>query len=681
MYRYEAPGDYPIREVKLKLDERTKLIEDLVEQTRDALSDRRGLEDKWKIWHDQMENRSRREDADPTESQLDLGITAERAQQISSRLENPIHQYPNVYVCKPTEPIYVEVADSAERILDAAVKRFDFRTFLGEWIEQAETFSCGWVKTPFKVEKTTIRVWDEVEDADEFDAIGEDIPKIEVPFDGGSSKRYREGRREVTKRRGVFPEVVPIEDIIITWGASDVATAPLVTHRVWLSKADVKCRIADGIWPKKVMDSNGEMIPTLDALGKPAAKKEPIVSPNSDGSSGSGKLDTKQRFYEIHESYIERDLGDGPEEIIVWWEKESETIVRAVYNWYQSFPRPFVPWAYKSIIGNIYGKPLTQEIEHLHIAYSACINQRLDAASKANEVAVFYDEGTASSSMKKMFAKQRLAGGSYAVQGNPKDQISTFNVSQPWTQLPELEGIIERHADKRTGVNDYSFGQEQIGRPTFGGQSTLIEEGKQPLYKKLESLRGALAEVGIHILSRMRQFYPAGVPMFDGGEGPEILNWPKEAFEESIIVETRVSSQSMNKQLRKEEAMALLERMTELYDRIMGYAEAATTPGPLAPVAEKVLGGLQFAISKMMEEFDVAYADIINPDLQEEIDVGQMFSEYRQGMEQQVAMLEGELAAATQSQQGGPPMGGPPGPPPGNQGPGPMAGGPPGQLP
>ena len=678
MYRYEAPGDYPIREVKLKPDESTKLLEFLVEQTRDALSDRSSLEDKWKIWHEQMENRSKREDADPTESQLDLGITAERAQQISSRLENPIHQYPNVYVCKPTEPIYTEVADSAEKILDAAVKRFDFRTFLGEWIEQAQTFSCGWVKTPFVVEKTTVRVWDEVDNADEFDALGEDTPKIEVGFDSGATKRFKEGRREVTKRRGVFPEVVPIEDMIITWGASDVATAPLVTHRVWLTKADVKCRIADGIWPKKVMDANGEMKPTLEVLGKPNAKKKPIISPNSDGSSGSSNQETKQRFYEICESYTERDLKDGPEEIIVWWERESETIVRTVYNWYHSFPRPFVPWAYKNIIGNIYGKPLTQEIEHLHIAYSACINQRLDAASKANEVAVFYDEGTASSSMKKLFDSQRLSGGNYGVQGNPKDQISTFNISQPWTQLPELEGIIEKHADKRTGINDYSFGQEQIGRPTATGQTSLIEEGKQPLYKKLESLRGALAEVGIHILSRMRQFYPAGVPLFNGEE-PEILKWPKEAFEESIIVETRVSSQSMNKQMRKEEAMALLDRMTELYDRIMGYAEAATTLGPLAPVAEKVLRGLQFAINRMMEEFDVAYADLINPDLQEEIDVGQMFSEYKQNMEQRVAMLEGQLAAATQSKQGAPPMGGPPGPPPVNPGPGPMAGGPQGQ--
>jgi hypothetical protein len=273
-----------------------------------------------------------------------------------------------------------------------------------------------------------------------------------------------------------------------------------------------------------------------------------------------------------------------------------------------------------------------------------------------------------------------------------KDEVFNIPISQPFTQLPEIEQKIEQDADKLAALSAYSFGNEQIDRPTMGGQTQLIEESKQPQFTMLESFRKKLAEVCKHALARYRQFYPEGLRYYTMQEDPQnvqmlelFFEWPEGTIERDVLLETKVSSASLSKSLRKQEKLAMVEKMPELYQTMMGMAQVAIDPmNPAAPVAMKLLAGFQEGVDSMFTEFEVGKKEILNPDLVPEVQIGQniqqlvqqlnQVSQQNQQLQQSNAQLQAVVAQ-------GPGMAGPPS---GNapvQGSMPMGGGPQGQAP
>jgi hypothetical protein len=203
----------------------------------------------------------------------------------------------------------------------------------------------------------------------------------------------------------------------------------------------------------------------------------------------------------------------------------------------------------------------------------------------------------------------------------------------------------------------------------------------------------------MHMLSRYRQFFPEGLEYYLESQGPEasqrmqqmFLEWPDAAIEEAVVIETKVTSAQMSKHLRKQEVIALLDRVPQVYETMMKMAQTASTPGPMAMIAAKALNGMQDVFGQFLTEFEVPNRDQMNPDWVQEAQVAQMvmqkFNEMQQqlqGMGQQlqnkdmqIAQMQGGMPPGVQGgPMQGPPMGGPFGPPPGVQGP-PGMGGPP----
>ena len=167
----------------------------------------------------------------------------------------------------------------------------------------------------------------------------------------------------------------------------------------------------------------------------------------------------------------------------------------------------------------------------------------------------------------------------------------------------------------------------------------------------------------------------------------EFFQWPDGVIEKDVLIETKVSSANMSKNLRKQELVALLDKLLPLYDKMMEYAMVASDPmNPGALIATKLLNGIWISVNEMLTEFEVGKKDQMNPQLVEVTQVVQQIQGAMQQMQQQIGQLGNQnqqLQAANAQLQGmqgqGPGMEGPPMPQPGVQGPMPMGGGPPGQ--
>jgi hypothetical protein len=615
----------------------------LEEEHQQALDERSGMIEKWKKWVKQADSRRKRPDAGPKDADIDMPLTRERMFQSGSRLQTPIFQQDPTMVAKPRKATSEDIAREIEYLMDYILDRADLHLVSDDWVEQMQIFPYGVVKTPFITEKKRIKRWKPInyeEYQGNLDSKADVTMTSREMTDG--NKYFLEQEVEIDARTGCFPFVIPAEDFIFpSYAGSKPDYSAWVTHRLWLTKSDVKQRIREGIYDDK--DENGDDV--CEKLGQPQTEREKLLDTHKDEKIPSSKQ------FEIMETYLEFDVegNDEPREIIVTWDKSSGMILRAVDNFYHNYERPFVVTQYKRIEGSMYGQPLTFFLEPLHVAYSASYNQRLDAGSKANEVAVLLPPGHPL--LDTVDSEGSIRGGIYKNPGFTKEEIITFNVSQPWTQLPGLEQQLEHHADRVSHIPPTAYGEELAERPTAGGTMNIIEEGKQPTYIQLDRFRKSFAEVVKHMLSRYQQFFPEGLEYYvqsDVANEPEMRRaffaWPAQALEEEVLIETKVSSSQMSKMARKQEAMALLERIPDVYETMMGMAQAAANPqNPGAVIAAKLLNGYQTTFDRFLTEFEIGKKEEMNPpNLMTEVQSAQLIAQNMQQMQQGLQQLQAQ---------------------------------------
>jgi len=690
MASLSAPKD-TVREVKFAKDKKDKLKLYLDKEINECTGDREGLLKKCKAWVEQANSRRRRQGASIRDSNIDMPMTRQAMMQNSARLLNPIFQQDLLFVAKARNPQAEDMARSVESVVDYISDQIDYRTVCSDWVEQFQTFPVGFVKTPFVIETERVMSWKElrgdpeqgVGPLDDYNTRKLDGQKVTVrKLEDGTEKYFIEVDEEVPVRVGAFPEIVPFEDIFFPLSAVDIRTADWFAHRIWLTKPQIEEQIRRGVYNKKDGDQT-----ILEVLGEPSDDREKLLQFHEKNSE---KAETSKQ-YEVYEIYLKWDVDgkDDPVEIIVTYAKESNVLLRCVYNFYHAYKRPFVAHQYKHVQGSLLGVPLTFLLEPLHVAYSASFNQRLDAASKANETLTRVPIGSEIT---------QLSGSDWRTQfvemAAEKDEVFEIKLSQPFSQLPELEGILKDEANKLANLSDYSYGQEQIDRPTATGQIQIIEESKQPQYMMLESFRASLAEVAKHVLARYKQFYPEGLRYYKmqaQQEGMQMVEqffkWPVGTIEKDVLIETKVSSANMSKNLRKQELVAMVDKIKDIYKEMMPLAADASNPmSPTAMISAKLLNGMWTVINDMLTEFEVGKKEALNPRLVEETQVAQQIQGAMQQMQQEIARLSNQnqqLSVANAALQGMPVPGqgmeGPSQPQPGVPRPMPMAGPPQGQ--
>lgn len=643
MDRLEGPppsDGLSVRPVELTPEQKTKLTDYIVKEIEDAIRDRQGMERQCMTSLQQYNSRLRRPDATGAlESDLDMTVTREFCQQNRSRLENPLFQQDVLFVSNPRKPNFEEAARVYEGILDFICDKAEMLTFVDSFLLNSQIFPYAVAKVPWVVEKRKVKEWQQTQTPVIDPNTGQ--PSVQQQMDQFGTPgqlpvtqpQQIESERWVVERTGAYPETVPTLDFIFPASARNVRTAAWVDHRIYLSKGELKSRVREGIYED-----------VIAKLGDPMAKK-------SDFAVEESKLVgidlSNSKLYEIHEVYLSYDVDDDgtEEEIILTVELKSRTLLRCVHNFYHDYLRPFVTWSYEDRAEGIAGISLASILEPLHRAYSASINQRLDAASKANEILVI---GRVGSGLDKLFRRGKLKGGYYETTGNPGEDLKQFPISQPFTQLKELEGVFEQRMQKVSGLTDYNFGVEQIARPTASGQTTLIEEGKQPLFVMLERFRSVFAEIARMMLARYKQFYPQGLEVYRQIETPqgqqiitELMQWPEGAIDEQVFVETKVSSATMNKQMRRQEKLALVDKLPQVYQALLQMVSVAVNPSPMAPAAAKLVPGIQKVIADWLTEFDIGNQEILNPDLTMEIQNGQQM-----GLAQMAQAMQAQQDAA-----------------------------------
>ena len=680
------PQSFTVEPVKFKNPEdKYKFVSDLVQEIEEVLSNRTELEKTWEVAVKQYNSRLEREDSpQPFDSKIDIPTTRKHAVAAEARLINPVFMYDRVFTSIPRQAKDLEFVRGLEDAIDWMVDKTDFRTFCHLDIKHSQVYSKAVTKTQaFMCKEKRIRYEDVMEPTiDPMTGMPAVDPQTGQPMEEPTGeKRAVVADDEYLE---VYPEIIPTEDFIHPRG-DRINEMPWVCHRFRKTTKVAKAEIQSGRMYGKKFGGDKDYEKVLVNPG--------IVDKNNKFSLLVGQSESEDVVNKEHE-FLEIYTQYGDREVIITTDREAGAAgrsMRFVYNWMSSYPRPFDTFAWEPIKGSLDGTSLCYIMEPLHRARSASFNQRLDAASRANEVAIFCDLPE----MSKKFKKEPFRGGFHGVSGatmdNFREHFVQFNMMQPYTQLQSLEADLSNEAAEVANIPPYLQGKESIDRPTATGQVKLIEEASQPHFERLDRFREHLASIMRKMVARYRQYYPDGLTYYvaalDEGTAAmleQTLRWPDEFWEDQVIIETRVSSQNMSRSMRKQELLALTDKVVQLTQPLMEMATAATTPQPTAMIAEQLVKLVVAHAKDTLKEFDSPYADMI--DVTGAIDAGKMYQQQLQQLQsqmqqmgQQMAKMDAAgrgLAEENAMLKGQPPPGG--GAPPGGGGPPTAPLGPPG---
>jgi predicted ATP-grasp superfamily ATP-dependent carboligase len=628
-----------VKDVDLDPEKLKKHVESLMGEIEQGFCDREPLEKKWKIGVQQYHSAlPRTDDYDKgVDCEIDDSSTREFCEMSLARFMNPIFQYRETWTAAPKKPTDFDIAKEFELLADHITYnrgKGAFRAFVEQSFRQSTVYTKSVAKIHFIEEfKYTTKY------KHTFAEEGEE-EHWEDGYSDEEGARVKKSKEKVTTFIGTKKEVIPTADFGHPVPCPSIDDAPWIWHRLWRTKDQVRRDIDCGLYNKEY---DGK--PIMQALGSPESEHDPELTMSiNDGDKGQDS----RKYFEILEVYT--TLND--EEVIFWIERKSKVCLKAVYNWRDEYPRPFECFSYEAVLNDIDGISLCYILEPGHRALSAILCQRLDASSKSLDTMLFYNEGAVSGDHLK---NGKIRGGAIPVNalGKVEENFAQFNLAEPITQIATLEGDIRRHQQKLAGLTDYNAGIEQISRPTAEGQRMLIQEGAQPQYNRMENFRTFLKNCLYKEISYYKQHFPQGLDFYlQENDNPElthaIINWPDDYWQNRVVIETAVSSQTMNQDMRKQEMVDSLDRAAKIFEQVIMLSQQALQLGPDASLMKRLLDEyLTGVVTPMLKEFSIP----MDLNVSEEVAIGDQINELQQQMEEMNAALAEKDTQLSQLQQ------------------------------
>lgn len=335
-----------------------------------------------------------------------------------------------------------------------------------------------------------------------------------LPLSGSTFKKVYFDR---VKQRPVA-KFIPAQDVVVPYAASDLLSAPRITHVLKMSDNEVRKMQVSGFYRDVDLTSGS------DEDENEVRKKVNEIQ----GTSRSSYSDDTRTILEMH---VELDL-DGFEDVdqageptgiklpyIVSIDEASNTVLSIRRNYLESdVTRAAVPYFvhYKFLPGlGFYGFGLTHMIGGLGRAATSILRQLIDAGTLSNLPAGFKARG-----MRVANSDEPLQPGEFrdidAPGGNIRDAIIPLPYKEPSATLGQLLGALVDGGRRFVSVADnqaQNMGQEQ----PVGTTVALLERGMKVLsaiHKRLHYAQRQEFKILARIISENMTVYP-----YDTGDG------------------------------------------------------------------------------------------------------------------------------------------------------------------
>ncbi len=579
-----APKEYPIVHIARQLGEDENFddfVRKLCDEIEETMEERE--ETLEPLWADCEKNYwATGGPSTPKDSDLDFTITFETCKQASSNLSNPVFGQDTVFMVK-ARPGFPTLAATHDIFLDWIVDMSDYIPLVNDIIRHAQIYTKATVKSPWIRKTRKIKFWGTGKDGEPMEMEREDV--------------YKEGS---------FPYVVDPRRIYHPIPTVNIDDAPWWCEEFDTRVAEVKKKIKDGYYREDL---------SPHSIGEP--KMEPENDKENEELYIANKLEGKERtqselnklkLMECYTTYAEN-------ECVIILDVARRTWLAAHSPFYQEFPRPYATFCWHQVSGSIDGKSLCAVTDQLHRAYVACFNILLDAGLRSIEPLVL---ALKELGLGEMLEDGRLGPGLMEVEATVIEKLGdgiheiTLSTGEVMFILRLMERI-EKHMRDASSIPEAFYGKELADRPTATGTTSVLEKAMQPLYELMARFRPVLKRIIEIQYSQFRQFKPKNMRIFIDAQNEQegsmmeamLIEFPPGYWRDQVILETKVNSQTMSKAVKKQEALAMVDKWPELAQGILSLGEAAASGTPISPIAGNVLDVYGLVLKMWFTEFEM----------------------------------------------------------------------------
>ena len=396
-----------------------------------------------------------------------------------------------------------------------------------------------------------------------------------------------------------------LTDFIIRFGESDIQRARWCGKRLRLNETDIidqerSGRFMKGTWDaiKDFKPDNENRLPDQKKLAEEIEETEPHVR-------------KEFVFYEIWLSYNlkpkDKENGSAPKmtEIVVYYNELTQKIVGRAFHPYWHGKRPFIKLGYFPVPGRFYDQGLCEMLEQIQEAISARYNQRSDNITLASLKIFLKRKG-----VRGLQPGDPLYSGKIIEVLDVHNDIREMQISEIYPSTVNEELLLRDYGERLSGTNEVNAGTAQpVSRTTASAQLALLQEQAKRIDLTVRGIRGGLNEVGSQAIDLYFQFGVNGKALAWMGENGRtveaVFRLPRRVVELGMAVKVQVPTSLQNRQVKRENSIAMFNLLTQLYQQMLPLAQGLA-PDALPAVVQAMVGGAQKFMGDVLETFDIS---------------------------------------------------------------------------
>jgi len=578
-----APKEYPIIPLAKVLGENEdldKFVGELCDKIEEAKTERENTLEP--LWEDCEQNYWANGGPEhPRESDLDFTITFETCKQASSNLSNPVFAQDQVFTAK-ARPGFPTIAATHDIMLDWIADQSDYETLVPDILRHSQIYTKATIKCPWIVRTRDVKYW-------QTDEQGE-------PWEDEQDFVYQEGS---------LPYVVDPRRIYHPIPCPNIDDSPWFAEEFDITVAEIKKKRDEGYYRA---DVNPHAVGDTSTNPQEDKKNEELYIANAFEGQEARTEFSQLKLMECYTTF------KGKECVIIV-DLGRRTWVAAHAPFYQEFPRCYTTFSWHQVNGSIDGKSLCGVTDQLHRAYVACFNILLDAGVRSIEPLVL--------ALKELKLSQRMENGRLGPGLQEVEKLVMEKLSDGIHEIRltsgdvafvlEMMQRIEKHMRDASSIPPMFYGEEIAERPTATGTTAVLEKAMQPLYELMTRFRKCLIRIVEMQYSQFRQFNPKSLRLFIESQSPEesnmlqamLVEFPPGYWRDQVQLETKVNSQTMSKAVKKQEALAIVDKLPEISRTVLELGEAAASGGPIAPIAGNMLDVYDLVLIEFLTEMEL----------------------------------------------------------------------------
>ena len=456
---------------------------------------------------------------------------------VTARIINTIEAFKPTWSLEPTrDSDWVKVARSTERLLDYKARvEMRYLRELRKTIFDVTRLGMGAMLTPWIIREEKV------------------------------SQRYLWVERTTTVRTvdGIVCRHLPIRDLYYPGGYSELEYLPWWARKMRWTPMDL--RVA-------------QFTKYYENLEKAAKFLAPVEESEREAQEREGLTPGESRRVHGYEFYLKWDLKKAGDlqRYIVTYHPDTKTILRIEEDTYPEWPIRIFRYGPRS--AELHGLGIIEQTKPFDDALYSLYNLLVDNFKVATMHVLKGKKGTGLRDKTKIYPLKLF------LLNNP-DDLQSMQLGTPFTLNPAFTRSVWELGERRAGVSDYALGRESAvasGRATATGTLALIQEGQRRFDLTISDTRRVLSQFGMFTLQMMHNRLPAHIPymiMGDEGEWARVfLEKPSTAPYLALNVISNLSSVAMNKEIRKQDAIATFQLLGQYYREMIQLSMLLANP-------------------------------------------------------------------------------------------------------